>query len=282
MTLPEFNKPLILGDNFFDDVVLHSDHIVSTTGTEISGSELYHIADNLRDLTQFTPTETNTQIDIEVDCITAKDASGVVLDRGHNLKGKTVLIRGDGATLETCTIPAVPGGLPDDANGCLTNEGVWWKTFEQASHQVWTFRINAMGAGLSPIVAGLYIGDFYRMPEYLNSPAAYDYHFRHEAKKNAVSERGVRIKRRIVNTRMVNFNATLEDPDFLGLHAQALNLLHKNHPWWFCLDDSRFVGGSDLMSLFQIPGDTEYDPQVDPVHRNIILPLEEVVPLNTL
>jgi hypothetical protein len=280
--MSDYNKPLILGDNYFDDVVLHPDHTVSTTGTEIEGNEVFRVADNLRDLTSFAVTETNTLIDVSVLCTASKPASCFVLDRGHNLKGKTVLLRGDSTTIATCTIPSSPGGLPSDANGCLTSEGVWWKTFASVSHTTWTFRINAMGAGLSPIVTGLYVGDFYRFPEYLNSPAAYDYRINHKAAKNATSEAGVRIKRRIVNSREVNLNLTLEDPDFLGFHSQVLNLLYKNHPWWFCLEDTENVGGADLMGLFQAPGDTLYDPVVDPVHRNIQFSLEEVVPLNIL
>src|ERR1044072_9753854 len=127
------NKPLILSDNLLDDVVLHRDHIVSTSGTEVAGSELFNIADNLRDVTRFTVSETNNTLDIIVDCGVAKEVDAFVLDRGHNLAGKSFQVHGgsDGVTFAdtilNANIPATAGGLGSDANGCLTPDGGWWK-----------------------------------------------------------------------------------------------------------------------------------------------------------
>lgn len=284
------NKPIVLTDNFWDDVVVHNDHLVSHTGTAVEGSEVSNLADNLRDLTRFTVAETNTAINITVDCLTAKPVDGVILDRGHNLKGKTVEIRGStdnfaasDVLIASCVVPAAVGGLSGDANGCLTAEEVWWKTFTEASYRYHRFRIAAMGASLSPIITGLYLGKMHRFPEYLDSPGAYDYRTKHMVLKNAMSERGVRVKRRLINFGEIDIRIhSMEEADFLLFQPHVNRLLRTNHPWWFCLDDSVYSGGTELMRLFQLGGDVTYDPVADPVHRRLELLFEEVIPLNTL
>jgi hypothetical protein len=281
------NKPLILSDNFVDDVVLHPDHIITHTNTPVTGSEVWQLADNLRDLTRFTVAETNTATQVRVDCGVAKSVDIIALDRGHNLKGKTVKLWSgtDGVTWPTlratCVVPAAPGGLATDANGCLTPDGVWWKSVASASQRGWMVEVPAMGAGLAPILTGLYLGKSYRFPEYLDAPAAYDYRVNHRVQKNDVSRGGVRIKRGIVNYAEVDLAFKLEGVDFAAFYPEAKRLLFSNHPWWFCLDDAD-VEGCGLMRLFQLPGDTVFDPQVNPVHREIRLLLEEVAPTLTL
>lgn len=283
------NKPLILSDNFFDDVVLHRDHIVSTTKTEVTGSELFNIADNLRDITRFTVAETNSTVHVRVTCGAAKGADCIVLDRGHNLAGKSVNIltytdAGFSAGLvvqAAVTIPAIAGGLPTDANGCLTPDGVWWKTFPSATQLSWVLEVPAMGAGLAPIITGLYLGKSYRFPEYLDGPAAYDYRIKQIIQKNDTSRRGIRVKRGIINYAEVDLAVKLDGTDFDAFNAQVRPLFFSNHPWWFCLDDSD-VTGAGLMRLFQLPGETTYDPIPNPVHREIRFLLEEVAPSATL
>lgn len=284
-----FNKPIILSDNFYDDVVLHPNHIISTSGTEIAGSEVFNIADNLRDITQFTVAETNVDVSITVNCGSAKSADLIILDRGHNLKASVFELRGstDGfissnVLVGSFTIPASPSGLATDANGCVTTEGVWWKNFTPASFQYWKVVSKALGAGVSPIITGLYLGLSYRFPEYMDGPAAYDYRLRHQVLKNSLSQRGVRIKRRILNFSEIDLKIQLEDVDFSAFNVQARQLMIYNHPWWFCLDDSQNSGGTDLMRLFQLGTDTTFDPVVDPVHRSAAFLLEEVIPINTM
>jgi hypothetical protein len=283
------NKPLILSDNFFDDAVLHRDHIVSTTGTEVAGSELFNISDNLRDVTRFTVSETDAQVLVKVDCGSAKSADCLIVDRGHNLSGKEVNLYsyvgafepGTNIELVNATVPSVPGGLPSDPNGCLTPDGVWWKTFSADTKQSWLMEVQAMGAGLAPILTGLYLGKSYRFPEYLDGPAAYDYRIKQVVQKNETSRRGVRVKRGIINYAEVDLSLKLDGSDFDAFNAQVRPLFFSNHPWWFCLDDSDATGAG-LMRLFQLPGETTYDPLPNPVHREIRFLLEEVAPSATL
>lgn len=279
------NKPLILSHNYFDDAVLFPTHVVSHSGTAVDGSEVFHIADNLRDITRFTIAETNAAMNLTVDCITAKSADALVLDRGHNLGGKTVEIRAStdnfGASdvlIASCVIPASASGLPSDANGCYTEEAAWCKTFGSASYRYWRVRVLAMGAGLAPSLTGVYLGKTYRFPEYLQGPAAYDFRTNHRSLKNEMSWGGVRVRRRLLNFAEVDLKLKLEDADFAAFHAEAKYLLQYGQPWWFCLDDS-VAADAGRTRLFQLPGDTVYDPVVNPVHREIAFLLEEVAPL---
>lgn len=282
------NTPIILSDNFFDDVVLHPDHIVAQDGTEVEGTEIFCIADNLRDLTHYSPAETNAQRIIQVNCLSAKQASMVVLDRGHNLAGKTIQIdsspNGSAWTNRVnATIPATASGLPTDVNGCSTSDAVWWKTFTPVSAAFWRLVIPALGVGITPIVTGLYLGDLYRFPEYLDSPGAYDYRNKYTALKNDMSQRGVRVKRRIINQAAIDIKISdWEEAEFLTFYTQAARLMFQNHPWWFCLEDTVFTSGSDLLRLYQLPGDMVFDPAANPVHRDASFSLEEVIPSSTL
>lgn len=278
------NRPFILSDNLFENILLHPTFILKETDTDTAGHELFRVADNLRDLTFFTPVSTNSSISMAVDALAAVAPNTIILDRGHNLAGKTVTIASwtdltfAVATATTvCVIPSTPGGLSTDANGCLTPDGVWWKTFVSASSRVQGINISAMGAGLAPIVTGLYIGTAYRFPEFLNAPAAYDYGTGIKYMRNDLSRGGLRSKSRPLNFDKLPLNIHLDSADYTGFDVEVRRLLRYGQPWWFCLDDSDATG-CGLMRLFQTSQDFDWTPQVNPVHRELQLQLEEVLP----
>ena len=182
-----------------------------------------------------------------------------------------------GSLIASCTIPSTAGGLSTDANGCLTPDGVWWKTFTPISNRVQGLAIPALGAGIAPIVTGLYMGASYRFPELLNAPAANDYGTQIKFMRNELSRGGLRSKSRPLNFDKLAFNVSLESTDYTGFDTQVRRLLRYGHPWWFCLDDSD-VTGCGLMRLFQSAADMDYDPQANPLHREIQFQLEEVLP----
>lgn len=276
------NKLLALSHNLFDDTVLYPTHVITAAGTQVAGSELYHISDSLRNVTQYAKVETNVAWWIQVDNGAAAPASCLVLDRGHNLAGKTVYLNGGPTSpaanaLVNATIPSTPGGLPSDANGCLTPDGVWWKTFTQANYRYYEYGGSALGVGLAPLITGLYLGDLYRFAEYLDAPGAYDYRRNVRHGKNEVTKGAVRVKREVQVFGEMDIHVQLEEADFQALRPHVDRLLYNTHPWWVCLDDST-TEGAGLMRLFQLPGDTIYDPVCDPVTRIVSLLLEEVIP----
>jgi hypothetical protein len=102
----------------------------------------------------------------------------LALDRGHNLGGKTLTLK---LTLDATdfsgsfeslsfTIPSVssPGSV-DDPNGVTTEEGVWFVRFPGRVAIATRLDIPALGAGIKPIVPGLYCGsslgtEFFGLP----------------------------------------------------------------------------------------------------------------------
>lgn len=274
--------PLLLGDNYFDVVRLHpSFTLLNRNSDDAAGHEAVRVADNLRDLTWWTRSGTGAS-GLAVDCQGVLAPSMLVLDRGHNLAGTTVTIGGytdtGFATLVgsvACTIPVAAGGLPSDANGCTTPDGVWWKTFSLPAARVWNIAMAPTGA---PIVTGLYLGTAYRLPEYLNTPFANDYGVDVKLLGNQMSRSGLRsIARRLVHRRLT-LDVDLEATDYPALDAQLTPLFHDGQPWWVCLDDTDAVQAG-LCAPFQVAADATYTPSRNPYHREVRgLVLEEVLP----
>lgn len=279
------NKPIILSDNLFDGVVLHPTFSLSSNGDDAAYHEPFRVADNLRDLTYWTPTTTNADRYVQVDCGASTAATCLILDRGHNLAGKTVTLQCANvadfssitATPVSGAVPSSAGGLPTDSTGCRTAEGVVWWTFSSVASRYWRLTVSAGGAGYAPQITGLYLGVAYRFPEFLSAPAAYDYRSNVRYKKNEISEGGVRVKSRPLVFDELDLAIEIEDADYAAWHTEITRLLRYNHPWWFCLDDST-TAGAQLLRPFQTAGDVSYDPAQSPVHRKIRLPLELVMP----
>lgn len=280
------NTPLLLADNFFENVILHpSFAVANVSGDDVAGHEAFRVADNLRDMSSWTPVAANAQRWLYVDCLANQQPTCVILDRGHNLAGKTVNVTGyTDATLTTavatisCTIPTVAGGLPSDANGCLTPDGVWWKTFSIAAARVWALVTPALGAGVAPIVTGLYLGTAYRFPAYMNAPFADDYDTDVQPQRNELSRGGLRALSRRLNFRKIALSLDLDATDYPAFDIQVRPLLRYGQPWWVCFDDSDATHAG-MMAPFQIAGSVRYTPSANPVHREIRgFELEELLP----
>jgi hypothetical protein len=283
------NKPLILSHNYYDDGILYPGNLVSNQeGGDVAGSEIWHISDNLRDVTRWTRSGTNSASHVAMDSASGPVSPDMlIIDRGHNLAGKHINIEASDNAWTTLavqigiTIPSTAGGLPSDANGCLTPDGVFWKTFTGGAHTFWRLGIDPLGIGVAPILTGLYLGQSYRFAEYYDAPGAYDYRRNVRVGKNEVSKGNVRVKREVSVWGEVDIRVQLEEVDFQALRPHVDRLLNNTHPWWFCLDDST-TEGAGLMRLFQLPGDTVYDPAMNPVTREVSLLLEEVIPSQVL
>lgn len=279
------SKPLILTDNLFENTVLHPTYVLANNvDTDAAGHEQFRVADNLRDMTWWAPATPNITQNFYVDCQAPVTPNTIILDRGHNLKGVQVNMQGLDAGLVggvtifgAITIPASPGGLPTDTNGCLTPDGVWWKVFTPQSKRIQLLQIAAMGVGLAPIITGLYLGTSYRFTEYLNAPAAPDYGIDIKYMRNDMSRGGVRSKARGINLDRVSLSLHLDSTDYAGFDTEFRRMLRFNAPMWFSYDDTDSTGIGQ-MRMFQLPGDVSYRPNVNPVHREISIELEEVIP----
>jgi hypothetical protein len=286
MSLP----PLILCDNWFDTTVLHPSFLLSNPDADdLAGQEAFRVADNLRDMSEWSPAATNAIRKLRIVRDSTATPNILVLDRGTQnvLGGKTFRLQSSTDAFTTVTtdevvvtMPTTVGGLPSDANGCLTKDGVWWKTFTISNNRAgWQLSVDAMGAGLAPLVTGAYLGVAYRFPTnaFLDANAAPDYARNITYTKNAMTRGGVRVKMKPRSHRSLVMNLPLEATDYAAFEAMITNQLEYNHPLWFCLDESDATQAG-LTGLWQLPGDTFYDPQSSPLHREIKLTFEEVIP----
>lgn len=281
--------PIILAQNLFDTVVTNQPSTVSNPdGDDVAGHEYFRVADNLREASWWTTAASNAIRSLRVqnqNPATPTSPNMLVLDRGHNMAGATVAVKGSNdnfstsTTEVTFTVPATAGGVPTNTHGCVTTDGVFWIEFvPTAPFSYWQVTFPALGAGISPIVTGLYLGTSYRFPEYCLAPAALDYRRRLQYQRNVLSRAALRIKSRPLVFGEIDINIQMENEDYVdSFDAQVQALLYQNIPWWFCIDDTDPIQAG-LLRLFQLPGDTTYDPQANPVHREIQLQLEEAFP----
>jgi hypothetical protein len=250
--------PLWLSDNLCDEIGASPDVLLDTNDStdDAPGHEVWRIADGLRDRTWWTPTTTNILRTIRVRSPIQRGVDTIVLDRGHNLGGKSISVRGFSSTglLEdeylSCTIPATVGGLPSDANGCLT-----------------------------PIVTGLAMGRSYRWPSHWTAPSAYDDRRRVSWVVNRESEAGVRVRRGRRVMRRVAMRTEVNAEDWTALlQAEFARVVDRGLPLWHCTDDGTTTGAG-LLGLFQVAEDVDFDPVQAPIHRELSLDLDEVAPV---
>ena len=281
------SAPIILSDNLLENVAVHATYVVKNfSADDVAGKEVFHVADNLRDLTSWMPTATNSARTILVDSGSGNTitANMVVLDRGHNLTGFTVTVAAyTDATLGTLIGSysfAIPGsgGLPTDANGCVTAEGAWVKEFTALTGRVLAFTMPAMGAGVAPVVTGLYLGTWYRFPEYMNAPFSDDYDTDVVVQTSKLSRGALRVLARRLNFRRIALNIDFESTEYAAFDSQIRPMLRYGQPWWVCFDDSDATHAS-MTTLFQLAGAVRYQPQANPVHREVRgVDLEQVLP----
>jgi len=88
-----------------------------------------------------------------------------VLDRGHNLAGKEVILEcadvsdfSSAQVVFDIVLPSAtaPGSL-DDALGVRSEEGAWYKRFPDRAAFYWRLRIPAMGASQKPKIVGAHL-----------------------------------------------------------------------------------------------------------------------------
>jgi hypothetical protein len=277
--------PLWLSDNLTDTIGASPDVILDNVqADDAPGREVWRIADGLRDRTWWTPSTANAIREIRMRAPAPRAVNTVVLDRGHNLGGRFVKLEGYDAAgtfqvvYASATIPTTPGGLPTDANGCVTPDGAWWKVFTSASHSEHRFVTPALGAGVAPIITGLAIGTSYRWPSHWDAPSAYDDRRRVSWVANAESQAGVRTKRGRRVHRALNMRTQIDAEQWtVALQAEFARVVDRGLPVWHCTDDATATGAAAL-GLFHLAADVDFDPVQAPVHRELSLELDELAP----
>jgi hypothetical protein len=88
----------------------------------------------------------------------------LVLDRGHNLAGESIVAQGslDGTNytnIASITVPSASAtGDIDDTNGVMTEEEAFLKRWTDTDYSWYRLQIPSMGAGLVPEIVGLWVG----------------------------------------------------------------------------------------------------------------------------
>lgn len=249
-------SPVFLVENFFN-VHQFPDHAVSAE-EEPTGTEGWRVGTGRRDqsLNKWTPNTANSDTYLDVECDRVRAADMLVMD-GHNLAGYDFELRGsqdDLITHETIldvTIPAVcaPGRLDD---GVLTEEGVYVRRFDLRAYKYWRPFFPAMGAGLKPEIAGLWLGLSYS-PEYLNRPADVETTDLHAAE--TISEAGWLGRGSAVRGQAGTINLELSDfmeYDIARLHLNGL--FARGFPMWVLRNDEQ----ADQAFCVVRPGGTRF------------------------
>lgn len=156
-------SPAILVENFYS-LRQNSSHTLSAS--ENSSNAVFVGASRRSVYDAYTSATSNLDAWLRALCDRLRTANMVVVDRGHNVAGKTVNVQLSADAFITNTETAFTGAVPsttgagslDDDFGVLTPEGSWLKRFNPRYSLDWRVFIPAMGASLKPIVTGLWLG----------------------------------------------------------------------------------------------------------------------------
>ncbi len=156
-------RPVFLVENALSTFQFPAHTIVPTS--ELTGFEVGKLSNGRRSLFDFhTPTTENLEYTLKLTCDRVRAFDMSVLDRGHNLAGKTFSLEisnDDFTTTEvvySITFPttSAPGSL-DDALGVVTEEGAWVKRFPWRAAKYWRFKVAAV-ASYKPQFVGVWLG----------------------------------------------------------------------------------------------------------------------------
>jgi hypothetical protein len=166
-------RPVLLAESFFN-TRLFPNHTVGAS-SEASGRDVGQIGSGrrMKALNCWTPSTTNSAEWAKVACDRVRAADMWVLDRGHNLEGKSVRLQVSNDNFASYTEIA-SGVLPtsvlpysrlDQWPGVKTEEGAWLYRHSSYSGRYWRIYVDAMGAGLAPEIVNLQVGLSFR-PEF--------------------------------------------------------------------------------------------------------------------
>ena len=228
-----------------------------TANEEATGNPVEHVANGRRGASDvWTPTTVNNAAYVNIACDRTRGANFIALDRGHNLAGYDLELRGSQqsafTTYETIlniTLPSASGaGDIDDALGVRTEEGAWLKRFDLSAYQYWRIHIPAMGASLKPEIVGLWLGLCYA-PDYFDKPWVEDgAELLHQESRapSGWAGRGVANKQRS-GTIQVSLSSFDEYDHEARHHIQGL--YGEGFPMWVVFDENQ----ADRAVLAELP-----------------------------
>ncbi len=159
----------LLTDNLYNTRQYPS-HTVTASGGAVTGYEVFRIANARRHARDYwTPSSSNTTVNIDVACDRVRAANMLVIDRNSGLSGATVTVtssqQSSYATSEdiSFTVPAsvYRANTLRPGHPVKTQEGAIILTFNLSAGKYWRVTVAAMGAGIKPTIGGLWLGRSY-------------------------------------------------------------------------------------------------------------------------
>lgn len=169
-------RPVLFAENLFS--VTQFPRRILTASSEKPGSEAWRVATGRRSrVDRWVANAPNTDAWVAVDCVNARAADMLAIDRDHNLAGVQVRLQGsaDGAAWTDVFAAVVPAVVTEPAAlgaaaGVRTHEGAWLKRFARATWRHWRVLVPAMGAGLAPSIIGIWLGSSWALSQYFDLP----------------------------------------------------------------------------------------------------------------
>jgi hypothetical protein len=231
---------LIAVQNFFSDLQ-YPGHTISAD-QEPAGYEAWRVGTARRHLlNRWQATTANADHYLKVDCGSGvtRGATFVAIDRKSNHVGKRFVLESspDNSAwtgVFDCTVPSSASGTPAGANGCLTDEGAWLKTFTVATARYFRLTSKAMGAGVVPQLTGVWLGQAYQPTDdvlyYPLDDDRYDLAF--EALTSPYGWAGrSRVARVRTGTVSIKLMGTSDEAQ---LRADIMGLYARGFPAWIC------------------------------------------------
>jgi hypothetical protein len=250
------NPPLLLVDNVFDAINLYPGAVI-TTSSEAVGHEGFRVADYRRDRTWWQAISDghgsgDQWVGVALSASVSVDA--ILLDRGHNLAGKTLHIEvsATGAvwnTAATLNVPSSVGGGVTAPSMCQTEEGAAWSLLPTLGPSAWWRVSTPQIDGFVPLITGIILGARAQLLGYSNT---FDEDAGGRTQPSQQSTAGYRANDRTYSWRTVtlgleSIGATVYDAQMRTLRAQLFDLnqpfvcamdygTHPERAWMYTLD----------------------------------------------
>lgn len=274
-------KLLFCADNLFCDL-MYPKHTISAI-TERPGFEAFNVGVGRRQAqVRWEPTGTNIDNWLKVRCDQLRAADFCAIDRNSNALGFRYVLEDSGDDFGTpvpvwdITLPTVPGGQPSTIPGAVTNELAWLRTWPADMAYDWRLTSKAMGAGLVPQLAGVYLGKAWQPTEFLlNYPVddeTYDIQYPETKSPFGWSGKGRAV--RIRSGSLVVKPASETDYDMI--EWQVLGLFAQGFPAWIVQD--RIDGARRAFLAYCPPGRLDWGKKEDWPYRGITIPFIEEQP----
>lgn len=160
--------PALFIENYFNERAFTEHGISANVNTE----DAFRVGTNRRSLLDALEGETNTILQVDVDCGEVKPVDYLAVDRGANIFGKAIKLRGStddfAASNDILLDITLPAASPASSGalltaGAITKEGAWVREISEQTYRYYRFEVAAV-ADFTPKVVNLSLGPLWKLP----------------------------------------------------------------------------------------------------------------------